>query len=293
MRTTIALLLGFLAQLAIAAAPQTGIWWSRSESGRGYSIDVQGSTLVLLMYGYDAGGRTQWYYADGPLLNGGARWSGTLFKFDFGQALGGPYVAPVNEGNDGVATIDFTTRTNANLTLPGGRVVPIERYNFAVGTAPQSLLGEWIYVYSIGSSTFAGRYRYTRVLAATSTGNGVVANSAGTAAAEYQVVGELAGMVVAAEFTTAGSVLNSYLYTQYLEEGRGYWVSLVTETGYDMNAYRVASPSGMTKEERTPIGGAPRMISQEPITLEELAERNPALGAAVRRMWARVGAMRD
>ena len=287
---TIVLLLAFCAELAVAAAPQTGIWWSRSESGRGYSIDVQGSTLVLLVYGYGPGGRMQWYYADGPLLNGGARWSGTLFKFDNGQPLGGPYVAPTTQGNDGVATIDFLSRTTGNLTLPGGRVVFIERYNFGVGTAPQSLLGEWIYVWAIGSSTFAGRYRYTRILQATANGNGVVVTADGSGGAEYQVSGELAGLVIAVEASPTGDLLNSYVFGQFLEEGRGSWLSLDTSTAYGMNAYRIVSPSGMPKSMMPDMaGGEPASVSsQPPGTIDDLVAKQPALAEAVRAIRTRM-----
>ena len=170
-------------QLALAVAPQTGIWWSPSESGRGYSIDVQGNTLVMISYAYGTDGRMQWYYADGPLLSGGARWSGTLYKFDFGQPLNGPYTPPTNVGTAGVITIDFSTRTRGFLTLPGGRQSAIERYNFGVGAPPQSLLGEWLYAYTIGSSTFAERFAYTTILPATSTGNGIVATASGNGGA--------------------------------------------------------------------------------------------------------------
>ena len=140
MKKTIAALLLFLTSAgALAAAPQTGTWWSPSESGRGYAIDVQGSTLVMTSYAYGIDGRMQWYYADGPLINGGARWTGTLYKFDFGQPLNGAYLAPINTGNDGTVAIDVTSRSAGVLTLPGGRRVNIERYNFGVGSPPQSL----------------------------------------------------------------------------------------------------------------------------------------------------------
>src|ERR1700741_297676 len=139
MRKILAAIAALLAPLCFAAAPQTGIWWNPAESGRGYSIDVQGSTLVLISYAYGTDGRMQWYYADGPLLNGGARWTGTLYRFDFGQPLNGNYVQPTNVGTSGVATIDFSSRIRGVLTLPGGRQSPIERYNFGVGGPPQSL----------------------------------------------------------------------------------------------------------------------------------------------------------
>ena len=109
MKKTIAALLLFLTSAgALAAAPQTGTWWSPSESGRGYAIDVQGSTLVMTSYAYGIDGRMQWYYADGPLINGGARWTGTLYKFDFGQPLNGAYLAPINTGKRPATSTAFS-----------------------------------------------------------------------------------------------------------------------------------------------------------------------------------------
>jgi len=291
MRTLI-VIAALWSQLALAAAPQTGIWWSPSESGRGYSIDVQGSTLVLISYAYDSNGRMQWYYADGPLLNGGARWSGALYKFDFGQPLNGPYSPPVNLGTDGVVTIDFSSRSAGTLTLPQGRQVSIQRYNFGVGTPPQSLLGTWIYVYSIGASTFADRYNYTVTAGATSTGNGVVADAGLTGAAEYQVTGALAGLVAAFHYSPTGAVLDAYVFTQYLEEGRGSWVSLQTSTQYGMNAYRIISPSGMPKlaarvdEEEKLASSFEKQRSG--ITIDELTRKNPAAGELARQFWERL-----
>jgi hypothetical protein len=267
------LLLGVLlwAHAAIAAAPQTGIWWNPGEGGRGYSIDVQGNTLVLISYAYGTDGRMQWYYADGPLLNGGDRWSGTLFRFDFGQPLNGPYTPPVNVGTSGVATIDFSTRTRGVLTLPGGRQSSIERYNFGVGLAPNALLGDWVYVYTIGATTFAERFRYTLILSATANGNGVVATASGDGGAELQTSGLFAGSVFAVNISSTGAILDQYIFTPYLEEGRGFWISTVTNQQFGLNAYRIANISGIVKSVAT--DGDPAGREKERLAAEMMAKR--------------------
>jgi hypothetical protein len=294
MRKILALIVLSLAAAAHAAAPQTGIWWNPNEAGRGYSIDVEGNTLVMIAYAYGLDGRMQWYYADGPLLNGGARWSGTLFKFDFGQPLGGAYVPAVNVGTEGVATIDFLSRTRGTLTI-GGVQSSIVRYNFGVGSAPQALLGDWIYVYTIGSSNFSERFLYTTILSPTSSGNGVVATSSGNGGAELQVTGSLAGQVVAVHISSTGSILDSYLWTPYLEEGRGAWVSTTTQTQYPLWAYRVVSPSGIAKaassapleaiDEAEKLGSA---VERKGVSIEELMRQDPERGRIAMEMRDRL-----
>ena len=226
----------------------------------------------------------QWFYADGPLLNGGARWTGTLFRFDFGQPLNGNYGPPTNVGSSGTVTIDFSTRTRGVLTLPGGRQANIERYNFGVGSAPQSLLGDWLYVWSVGTATFADRFAYTLVTPATSGGNGVVTNAAGTAGAEYQVTGALAGQVVAVKVTSTGALLDQWLFTQYLEEGRGSWLNTTTQTAYGMNAYRTANTAGIVKS----AAGTIPADARPGLSMAELDRLDPERAGVVREIVERL-----
>ncbi|APV51290.1 hypothetical protein BWI17_17320 [Betaproteobacteria bacterium GR16-43] len=282
--------------MALAAAPQSGLWWNPNESGRGYALDAQGGTLVVTTFAYGPDGRMQWYYADGPLLSGGASWSGTLLKFDLGQPLSGAYRAPTLSGNDGAVSISFASRSTGTMTI-GGRQIPIQRQNFAVGNAPQSLLGSWLYGYSIGTSTFAERFDYTAITSPTSSGTGVVIDSGRRGTAELQVTGTFAGRVVAFQFNAAGSAINQYYYTQYLEEGRGFWVSPTTFNEYGMNAYRFGSPQGIDKVALDEDGtlaareGA-GVMGRKAITLDELTALNPELGTLAKAMWSRLSETR-
>ena len=287
--------LALFSSIVYAAAPQSGLWWSPSESGRGYALDAQGGTLVVTTFAYGPDGRMQWYYSDGPLQSGGSFWSGTLLRLDFGQPLSGGYVPATIIGNGGTISISFSSRSTGTLTLPGGRQVAIQRQNFGVGTPPNSLLGSWIYAYCIsdGAVCFMERYEYTTLASATSTGNGVVGDLARRGAAEYQLSGSFAGRVIAFRFNSTGGVLDQYLYSQYLEEGRGFWVSPTTFNQYGMNAYRFSSPSGIDK--RFEVGetdeareGKGRSGEPKAITLEELAAINPELGRIAREMWGKL-----
>lgn len=283
------LMLIVLSGSALAAAPQPGLWWSPSESGRGYSIDSQGGTLVLTVFAYGYDGRMQWYYADGPLTSDGTRWSGNLLKFDYGQPMNGAYRAPTPTGTDGPASIVFTSRTTGTITLPGGGSVAIQRQNFGVGNPPNALLGEWLFAYSIGSSSYADRYNLTRVGGSTSTGNGVVIDTARRGAFEYQQAGTFAGKVIGFRYTASGTVLDQYLFTLQLEEGRGNWVSPLTYREYGMNAYKTHTSSGMSKATHADYERdlETKGVSADGpgITIAEMAARDPERAALALQLW--------
>ena len=108
---------------------ENGWWWNTAESGRGYSIEVQGNTLFMVGFMYDAGGNPVWYLSSGPMQTG-AKYTGRLQVFRGGQSLTGPYKAPSAPSDAGSIGIDFTAADQANLILPSGKIVPITRFRF-------------------------------------------------------------------------------------------------------------------------------------------------------------------
>jgi hypothetical protein len=274
-----------------AAEPQAGMWWSPVESGRGYSLDPQGDLMVVTSFAYDNSGRMQWYYSPGQLSQGGSHWSGPLLMFDFGQPLSGVYVFPASMGNDGTISLDFSSRVTGIMTLPSGRRIPIERQNFGVGMPPQALLGEWLFAYTIGNSTFADRYRFTTISNSTSTGNGVVVDLAKIAGFEYQVSGTFAGQVLGFQFSSTGVVQNQYLWQLQMEEGRGNWVAPTTFNQYGMNAYKTATPSGLSKSEIATAAASVDLLAKGPfgiahgISIEDLAAQDSERGEIARSIW--------
>lgn len=295
-RIALALATLTLSGIAVAAAPQPGLWWSSAESGRGYSIDAQGGLLVLTVFAYGYDGRMQWYYADGPLSADGTSWSGNLLKFDNGQPMNGAYRPPSATGTDGPVSITFTSRTTANITLPGGRTHAIERQNFGVGVPPNALLGEWLMAYSIGSSTFGDRYNLSQIIQpGTPNGTGIAANSSLTVGAEYHDRGNFAGRIFMARFTSTGTVLNTYVWTLQMEEGRGSYVG-ASGTLYGMNVYKTHTRTGMAKE----IASEHDLRFKDPAgpsqpkarTIAEIAETEPHLAEALQRMWEKLSQAR-
>ena len=109
---------------------ENGWWWSSSESGRGFSIEVQGNAIFMAGFMYDDAGNPMWYAAQGSVA-GGTTFNGAWQQFANGQALGGIYRAPtIINGNVGGLGLAFTGPKSATLTLPNGRVVNLTRFEF-------------------------------------------------------------------------------------------------------------------------------------------------------------------
>ena len=110
--------------------PESGWWWNDSESGRGFSLEVQGNKLVIGGYMYDGQGNPVWYISAGNMMSS-TLYQGQWEQYANGQTLTGLYKKPdqVN-GNVGSITINFTSRSTATLTLPDGRQIALTRYRF-------------------------------------------------------------------------------------------------------------------------------------------------------------------
>lgn len=112
-----------------AALPESGWWWNGAESGRGFSIETQGNAIFMAGFMYDAAGNPVWYVAQGTVASNA--FAGAWQQFANGQSLTGAYRAPiVLDSNVGALTLAFTGARTANLTLPGGRVIPLTRFEF-------------------------------------------------------------------------------------------------------------------------------------------------------------------
>ena len=75
------------------ASPQNGWWWNPQESGRGYSIEIQGDSLFMAGYLYENDGHATWLVSGG-LMQNATTYAGRLLAFSNGQTLTGDYKAP-------------------------------------------------------------------------------------------------------------------------------------------------------------------------------------------------------
>jgi len=130
------------AGVAHAWLPESGWYWNPSESGRGFNIEVQDSSIFLAAFVYRPDGTPVWYTAGGPMTND-RFWTADLFETTQGQCMGCAYRAPTGIGV-GKATIAFTSERTAIITILGVGV-SATRYDFTgVGTASRdALFGEW------------------------------------------------------------------------------------------------------------------------------------------------------
>lgn len=110
-------------------AAESGWWWNAAESGRGFSIEVQGNTLFMVGFLYDDSGNPVWVLTAGAMQSA-TRYVGRLSNVTSGQALNGTYRAPTGNVDIGSVTVDFAGTDRATLTLPSGKQVPVTRFRF-------------------------------------------------------------------------------------------------------------------------------------------------------------------
>jgi hypothetical protein len=109
--------------------PVEGMWWDPTQSGSGYAIAVKHNVLVMTVFSYTASGLPQWYLLIGPYVNNST--TGNLLKFTDGQCIYCTmWQLPSAAGDDGPATVTFSSPTTGTILLPGGRITQIVPQDF-------------------------------------------------------------------------------------------------------------------------------------------------------------------
>ncbi len=124
----------FLALCALPAEAQisTGVWWSSSQPGRGYIVEVSGSRALIGVLGYRSGGTSAWYSSVGSLFSSSV-FSGDLYEYAGGQTLSGATRAPTSTVAVGTLSFTTTSATDASIILPGAQSLTLSRYEFVGG----------------------------------------------------------------------------------------------------------------------------------------------------------------
>jgi hypothetical protein len=99
-----------------ASFQPSGWWWSAAESGRGFSIEVQGTTMDVVGFMYDGNGNPVWYISSGP-MSSPTHYVGHLDQIGGGQTMSGPYKAPTTVTPVGFIGIDFASLASGTITL--------------------------------------------------------------------------------------------------------------------------------------------------------------------------------
>lgn len=136
----LALLLIALIPEAHAIDPESGWWYNANASGRGYNLEVQGNTIGIAAFVYDADGNSEWYTGTGPIS--GDTFTASLYRFVGGQCIGCSYTVPQTQGPAIAVSITFTDSAHGTMTLDGN-TFPIERFNFGYPDELSEMLGEW------------------------------------------------------------------------------------------------------------------------------------------------------
>lgn len=116
--------------------PSSGWWWNPAEGGRGYALEVRGSSVFFAAFMYDDDGEARWYVASGTVTGG-------VFEADLqryggpGTGFWGPTTGVASLGSVGRIRIAFSSTRAGIMSWPGGTTA-IERFDL---TANGSLRG--------------------------------------------------------------------------------------------------------------------------------------------------------
>jgi hypothetical protein len=131
------------ASTPVLARPASGVWWNPAESGRGYTIELQGNILVFYTYLFDVSGRASWY-GGAAKLNADGSFDAQLQEYSGGQSLTGTYKLPTIKGDVTSVHLACSTTTTCTLTWAGG-TISIQRFWYGneavIANPPQS--GLW------------------------------------------------------------------------------------------------------------------------------------------------------
>ncbi|QNP49012.1 hypothetical protein [Diaphorobacter aerolatus] len=239
---------GALLGVSVAQAfmPQTGTWVVTSENngqpGRGFGIDVQNSTLVMQMYGYETNGSPTFYLSAGAIADN--KFTAPLNTYKGGRYLGSGDRSGTQTGTAGNVSMRFVSGTKGYITFPNEAEKEISRFNFAYTPTPSSLKGIWLFSPLNSTTPLADFVALSTVGTASAHGNGLVLSDDGRFACEHQISGEAVGTVICIRVTSAGKLAWGYQFTVSVNDGEGKFIS---GTGGDTElaiARRLTNPAG-------------------------------------------------
>jgi hypothetical protein len=130
------LLFAALIPLRALASPAAGYWWNPASPGSGFVIEIQGNSMFMAGFLYDASGNASWVASSGPMTTP-TQYSGSLITYHGGQTLTGAYQpATLTSPAIGTISINFATDTTGTVNWPGGSnnvTVPIQRFDIVPG----------------------------------------------------------------------------------------------------------------------------------------------------------------
>ena len=112
--------------------PQNGNWIIGNEltgkPGRGMGIDVQDGVFVMQLYNYNKDGSATFHMATGAVVDN--KVVAPLKQYKNGPYFGSGPKDGTEAANAGNVAVEFTSRTTANITLPGETTQVMHRFNY-------------------------------------------------------------------------------------------------------------------------------------------------------------------
>ena len=231
-----------------AFAPHTGTWIVTSEAngkpGRGLAIDVQGNTLVMQMYAYDANGNATFYMTSGTIANN--QFSSALNKYRGGRYVGSGDLIGQDAGSAGTVSLRFDSGTTGFITLPGEPEKAINRFSFAYGSSPQSLKGAWLLT-PLSSTNPQSDYMFlVNENAASQYGSGMVTTQDNRFGCENLVSGPNAGTVACVKLNASNQVAQVYYFKYMVNDGEGLTGPTMEKANISLSVRRVTDPNGFS-----------------------------------------------
>ena len=112
---------GAVGAQSLVGGPAPGLWWNPEESGRGFTIDLQDSIMVVTSYVYTPQGAATWYVSAGTYNAATRTFTATFDANSGGQCLGCAYMRPQGIANaGGPIRIVFDSYTSGQIFFDGG-----------------------------------------------------------------------------------------------------------------------------------------------------------------------------
>ncbi|CAH9016838.1 hypothetical protein [Candidatus Nitrosacidococcus sp. I8] len=133
-----------------AAMPENGWWWNPSQSGTGYNLEVQNSTVFAALFIYDNNGNPTWYSGAGTITQNSTQNSSSttiaLQQSTGGPCLGCTYTKPQTSATGKQLLLTFNADGSTATATVDGVTTALQRMNFAYGHGAQILVGAWTVV---------------------------------------------------------------------------------------------------------------------------------------------------
>jgi len=130
--------------VSLPLLPVTGLWAIDAEvtgqPGRGFTIEVQNSLLVLTVFGYTVSGDNTFFQAAGSLSNGSMQ--APLNTYRGGTPFGGPISSAQAAGSPGTVTLSFVDAGHGTITFPGESAKAISKFNWSTGASTSVVVPE-------------------------------------------------------------------------------------------------------------------------------------------------------